>query len=91
MKEINDAVDQLINQIDQTNQVQNFKSSKLKVQKNQALINQINAFNRDQDYRQELMENLDYQNYIKDLNELNYLILSINVKLKKILSSRSCK
>lgn len=80
----------LISALDQSTVVQQLKKNKHNLKQNQTLIKQINAFDNSQENRTKLMNHPDYADYMNSLNELNYLIMDLNLKLGKILSSRNC-
>lgn len=96
MHKIIEKTYELIDTLDESNLMKELTKYKSKVLSNQFLLKEINkAKNSNDEYeirliRQNLLKNRNYNKYIKNLNELNFLILKINNKFNSYFSNRRC-
>ena len=93
MEELIEKVNELKEELNNTNQVKELKEINNSIMKDQELLNDIKKYNETQDIsiKERIINNKLFRDYKDKETELNILILEINNKLKEINSSRSCQ
>ena len=81
-----EKVDKLIKSIDESNTINDIKESIKAIKENQELMHKLTKYNEtyDEHLKKEILEYKEMINYRHNENELNYLILEINKRLKEI-------
>lgn len=81
-----EKVDKLIKSIDESNTIKDIRESIHAIKENQELMDKLTKYNEnyDEHLKQEILEYKEMINYRHNENELNYLILEINKRLKEI-------
>ncbi len=89
---------ELISVLENSDIIKNIQKYKLKVMLSPRLISLIDkAKNEDISDKQlieikkELYQDENYKNYIDNYNKLNYIVLEINSRYKKIIATKNCK
>ena len=92
MKEIIDKVEKIKEELDNSKEVKHIKELNTKLIDNQELVSLIEKYNTTQDesIKKQIINNEFFKEYKISENELNYLILEINFKLKQISKKGSC-
>ena len=92
MKEIIDKVEIIKKNLDNTKEVKHIKELNKKINEIQELIELIKKYNytQDENIKKQIIEDEFFKEYKKSENEVNYIILEINSKLKQISKKGSC-
>ena len=97
MKEINEKLDNLISLLDNDPRMIKLIDKKKKLLNNKELLTKIAKLNELDNYsdeykslKKEIFENEDFVSYKEIENEIDYLILEINNKLRTLTSERRC-
>lgn len=99
MKEmLNLKIDNLINLLDNDSRIISLLDEKNKILGNQELIDKISKLKTLNKYsieykklKNELFNNFDFVSFKEMENEINYLILEINSRLRTLTDERRCK
>lgn len=81
-----EKVEELIQALEDSTLMKEYLLAKEKVRNNRLLCQKIESFHENQDWtlRKEIMENQDYLTYQEKENEIYYLTLEINQRLKEL-------
>ena len=81
-----EKVDKLIKSIDESNTIKDIRESIHAIKENHELMDKLTKYNEtyDENLKKEILEYKEMINYRHNENELNYLILEINKRLKEI-------
>ena len=96
MHEIIEATYSLLDELDNSDIINNLVIYKDRVKNNKELVNLINKGKEEtdkyivMDIKNKLYKDDDYKNYIKYYNELFYIVMRINNHYKKIVNDRVC-
>lgn len=92
MDDLIGKVDNLINSIDNTKQVQEIKKINEEIMKDEELMKMIRKYqeNGSEDLKKEIINNKLFSDYKDKETELNILILELNKKLKRINDKGKC-
>lgn len=92
MNDLMGKVDNLINSIDNTKQVQEIKKINEEIMKDEELMKMIRKYqeNGSEDLKKEIINNKLFSDYKDKETELNILILELNKKLKSINDKGKC-
>ena len=97
MKEINKKIDNLINLLDEDPRIMKLVDEKEKILNNKELLTKISKLKEldiySEEYKtlkKEIFENADFVSYKELENEIDYLILEINNKLRTLTNERRC-
>ena len=93
MEELIEKVNELKEELDNTKEVKELKTINNEIMKDNELLENIKRYNETQDekIRERIINNKLFREYKHNENEVNFLILEINKKLKEINGSRSCQ
>ena len=93
MEELIEKVNELKEELNNTKEIKELKEINNSIMKDQELLNDIKKYNETQDIsiKERIINNKLFREYKHKENELNFIILEINKKLKEINSSRSCR
>ena len=92
MEELIEKIDNVKTNLDKTEQVKKIKRLNKELSNNKELLNKIERYNNIQDEKlhQEIINNKFFREYKLSENEINYIILEINSRLKKITKKGTC-
>ena len=92
MKELIEKVENLKLELDNSKEVKHIKELNSKIKDNKELLNLIEKYNSTQNesIKEEIINNKFFREYKLSENEINYIILEINSKLKQISKKGSC-
>ena len=92
MKELIDKIENLKLELDNSKEVKHIKELNSKIKDNKELISLIEKYNNTQDesIKEEIINNKFFREYKLSENEINYIILEINSKLKQISKKGTC-
>lgn len=97
-EELNLKIDNLINLLNNDSRIIKLEEEKCKLLNNKGLLDKIDKLKRLDKYsieykelKNELFSDKDFVLFKELENEINYLILEINGKLKKLTNERRCK
>ena len=92
MKELIEKVENLKKELDNSQEVKHIKELNSKINDNKELISLIEKYNETQNERikEQIINNKFFREYKLSENEINYIILEINSKLKQISKKGSC-
>ena len=92
MKELIEKVENLKKELDNSQEVKHIKELNSKINDNKELISLIEKYNETQNERikEQIINNEFFREYKLSENEINYIILEINSKLKQISKKGSC-
>ena len=96
MHEIMKSTYELLDELDKSDIIKKLDKYKEKIKNNKELIELINNGKKETDdykimeIRKELYKNNDYKEYIKNYNELFYIVMKINNYYKKITNNKKC-
>jgi len=96
-QDINEALNELINEINQTEVLNNIKALKTEIKNKPELINKINNLSNAKDKyelisnRKDLYENKLIKELQISINELNLILLNLNKKLNTLSPNPVCK
>ncbi|MBQ3469000.1 MAG: YlbF family regulator [Bacilli bacterium] len=81
-----EKVDKLIKSIAESNTIKDIRESIHAIKENHELMDKLTKYNEtyDENLKKEILEYKEMINYRHNENELNYLILEINKRLKEI-------
>ena len=93
MEELIEKVNELKEELNNTKEIKEIKEINNSIMKDQELLNDIKKYNETQDnnIKERIINHKLFREYKHKENELNFIILEINKKLKEINSSRSCR
>ncbi len=93
MEELIEKVNELKEELNNTKEIKELKEINNSIMKDQELLNNIKKYNETQDnnIKERIINHKLFREYKHKENELNFIILEINKKLKEINSSRSCR
>ena len=96
-EKLNKKIDTLINILDNDSRIIKLVEEKNKLLKNKELLDKISKLKKLDKYSEEyklikkdLFNNIDFVSFKELENELNYLILEINNKLRVLTNERRC-
>lgn len=83
---MNERVDKLIKSFDESSTIKDLQESINKIRNNHELMEKLTKYNETYDakLKEEILKYKEMINYRHNENELNYLILEINKRLKEI-------
>ena len=83
---MDEKIDKFINAINKSDTVTNIKNDLNIIKQNMELINKITKYKEayDINLKKEILEYSELRKYYQDENNLNYLIITINKRLKEI-------
>jgi cell fate (sporulation/competence/biofilm development) regulator YmcA (YheA/YmcA/DUF963 family) len=86
MEELIEKVNELKLELDNTKEIKELKSINEEIMKDKDLLNDIKLFNETQDnsIKERIINNKLFREYKHKENEVNFIILEINKKLKEI-------
>ena len=92
MEELIEKRENVKTNLDKTEQVKKIKRLNKELSNNKELLNKIERYNNIQDEKlhQEIINNKFFREYKLSENEINYIILEINSRLKRITKKGSC-
>ena len=92
MKELIEKVENLKKELDNSKEVKHIKELNSKINDNKELISLIEKYNETQNesIKEQIINNEFFREYKLSENEINYIILEINSKLKQISKKGSC-
>ena len=92
MKELIEKIDNVKKELDNSKEVKHIKELNSKLKDNKELISLIEKYNNTQDesIKEQIVNNEFFREYKLSENEINYIILEINSKLKQISKKGSC-
>ena len=92
MKELIEKVENLKKELDNSKEVKHIKELNYKINDNKEFISLIEKYNETQDesIKEQIINNEFFREYKLSENEINYIILEINSKLKQISKKGSC-
>ena len=92
MKELIEKVENLKKELDNSQEVKHIKELNSKINDNKELISLIEKYNETQNesIKEQIINNEFFRGYKLSENEINYIILEINSKLKQISKKGSC-
>ena len=92
MKELIEKVENLKLELDNSKEVKHIKELNSKIKDNKELLNLIEKYNSTQNesIKEEIINNKFFREYKLSENDINYIILEINSKLKQISKKGSC-
>ena len=92
MEELIEKIENVKTNLDKTEQVKKIKRLNKELSNNKELLNKIERYNITQDEKlhQEIINNKFFREYKLSENEINYIILEINSRLKKITKKGTC-
>ena len=92
MKELIEKVENLKKELDNSKEVKHIKELNSKINDNKELISLIEKYNETQNesIKEQIINNEFFRGYKLSENEINYIILEINSKLKQISKKGSC-
>ena len=92
MEELIEKIENVKTNLDKTEQVKKIKRLNKELSNNKELLNKIERYNITQDEKlhQEIINNEFFREYKLSENEINYIILEINSRLKKITKKGTC-
>ena len=90
MEELIEKVNELKEELNNTKEIKELKEINNSIMKDQELLNNIKKYNETQDnnIKERIINHKLFREYKHKENELNFIILEINKKLKEINSSR---
>ena len=92
MEDLIEKIDNVKTNLDKTEQVKKIKRLNKELSNNKELLNKIERYNITQDEKlhQEIINNKFFREYKLSENEINYIILEINSRLKRITKKGTC-
>ena len=92
MEELIEKIENVKTNLDKTEQVKNIKRLNKELSNNKELLNKIERYNITQDEKlhQEIINNKFFREYKLSENEINYIILEINSRFKRITKKGTC-
>jgi len=92
MEELIEKIENVKTNLEKSEQVKNIKRLNKELSNNKELLNKIERYNITQDEKlhQEIINNKFFREYKLSENEINYIILEINSRLKSITKKGSC-
>ena len=92
MEELIEKIENIKKELDNSKEVKHIKELNNKLKDNKELLNLIEKYNNTQSetIKEEIIKNEFFKEYKLSENEINYIILEINSKLKKISKKGSC-
>jgi len=92
MKELVEKIENLKKELDNSKEVKHIKELNSKLKDNKELISLIEKYNNTQDesIKEKIINNEFFREYKLSENEINYIILELNSKLKQISKKGSC-
>ena len=92
MEELIEKIENVKTNLDKSEQVKKIKKLNKELSNNKELLNKIERYNNIQDEKlhQEIINNKFFREYKLSENEINYIILEINSRLKKITKKGTC-
>ena len=78
--------------LDNSKIVKELATAKNKLLSNQNILNKIKKYQKEKNItlKKEIFNNPDYANYIKCYNQLSYLVMEINKRIKNITGKKGC-
>ncbi len=92
MEELIEKIENIKKELDNSKEVIHIKELNNKIKDNKELLNLIEKYNNTQSesIKEEIIKNEFFREYKLSENEINYIILEINSKLKQISKKGSC-
>ena len=94
MSDVIMATYKFLDNLDKTDLIKNLTESKNKLLTNKDILNKIDNLKKEHDntkiinLRKEIYNNKDYSEYIKNYNELSFIILKINKKYSEYTNTK---
>lgn len=92
MNEVIEKTYELLDYLDNSKIVKDLTTSKNKLLNNQEILKKIKKYQKEKNItlKKEIFNNPDYANYMQCYNELSYLVMDINKKIKNITGKKEC-
>ena len=92
MNEVIEKTYELLDYLDNSKIVKDLTTAKNKLLKNQDILKKIKKYQKEKNItlKKEIFNNPDYANYMQCYNELSYLVMDINKKIKNITGKKEC-
>lgn len=92
MEELIEKVEKLKSNLDNLDEVEKIKELNKKIMEDEELLNNIKLYNETKDERikEKIINNKLFREYKHNENEINFIVLEINKKLKEITSKGKC-
>ena len=92
MNEVIEKTYELLDYLDNSKIVKDLTTAKNKLLNNQDILKKIKKYQKEKNItlKKEIFNNPDYDNYMQCYNELSYLVMDINKKIKNITGKKEC-
>lgn len=92
MNEVIEKTYELLDCLDNSKIVKDLTTAKNKLLNNQDILKKIKKYQKEKNntLKKEIFNNPDYANYMQCYNELFYLVMDINKKIKNITGKKEC-
>lgn len=92
MNEVIEKTYELLDYLDNSKIVKDLTTAKNKLLNNQDILKKIKKYQKEKNntLKKEIFNNPDYANYMQCYNELFYLVMDINKKIKNITGKKEC-
>ena len=92
MNEVIEKTYELLDYLDNSKIVKELATAKNKLLSNQNILNKIKKYQKEKNItlKKEIFNNPDYAKYIKCYNQLSYLVMEINKRIKNITGKKGC-
>lgn len=92
MNEVIEKTYELLDYLDNSKIVKDLTTAKNKLLSNQDILNKIKKYQKEENItlKKEIFNNHDYANYIQCYNELSYLVMDINQRIKNMTGKKGC-
>lgn len=92
MNEVIEKTYELLDYLDNSKNVKDLTTAKNKLLNNQDILKKIKKYQKEKNItlKKEIFNNPDYANYMQCYNELFYLVMDINKKIKNITGKKEC-
>ena len=92
MNEVIEKTYELLDYLDNSKIVKDLTTAKNKLLNNQDILKKIKKYQKEKNIplKKEIFNNPDYDNYMQCYNELFYLVMDINKKIKNITGKKEC-
>ncbi|MDO5568825.1 MAG: hypothetical protein Q4G04_01770 [bacterium] len=83
----------ILDELDNSLLINNIKEDKKILSANKEFMDMLNKYqsNNDINLKKVLLENTTYVNYLRNINQLNKYLYSINKRIKEIIGDLSCE
>lgn len=92
MREIEDKLDNLINQLDNNEYVKEIKKLNKKIKDDKELMKLLEEYkyNKSDSLKRKILENENFKEYKTAETEINFIIMYLNKRLKEIKDGKEC-